>query len=190
MDGGGGGSRRRHTSWTGDWSSDVCSSDLPVSSSVPTTGKRARMASTILSVATPREPFTKTRSPSRTSFTSARAASSEVSKNLVSASPTSLEIGRASCRERVWTAVAEAAEDGIRVGRVTGVQTCALPISRFPRRFPPQENAPEWPQLFCRSQRRASLSLKQDLLPGPPLQAREPPRPKSRRTWFQPVQLR
>src|SRR5690348_18052466 len=22
-------SRRRHTSWTGDWSSDVCSSDLP-----------------------------------------------------------------------------------------------------------------------------------------------------------------
>src|SRR6266581_6308321 len=24
-------SRRRHTSWTGDWSSDVCSSDLPTS---------------------------------------------------------------------------------------------------------------------------------------------------------------
>src|SRR6266487_6310560 len=23
-------SRRRHTRWTGDWSSDVCSSDLPV----------------------------------------------------------------------------------------------------------------------------------------------------------------
>src|SRR5580765_8943063 len=23
-------SRRRHTMWTGDWSSDVCSSDLPV----------------------------------------------------------------------------------------------------------------------------------------------------------------
>src|SRR5690348_17918748 len=25
-------SRRRHTRWTGDWSSDVCSSDLPSSS--------------------------------------------------------------------------------------------------------------------------------------------------------------
>src|SRR5690625_4109750 len=37
-----------------------------------------------------------------------------------------IKIGRASCRERVekpW-----AAEDGIRDGHVTGVQTCALPI--------------------------------------------------------------
>src|SRR6267154_5936563 len=28
-------SRRRHTRWTGDWSSDVCSSDLIVKESVP-----------------------------------------------------------------------------------------------------------------------------------------------------------
>src|SRR5689334_11042998 len=34
------------------------------------------------------------------------------------------QIGRASCRERVESAV----EDGIRDGTVTGVQTCALPI--------------------------------------------------------------
>src|SRR5579863_10702426 len=27
-------SRRRHTIWTGDWSSDVCSSDLPVKASI------------------------------------------------------------------------------------------------------------------------------------------------------------
>src|SRR5699024_4489509 len=38
-----------------------------------------------------------------------------------------MEIGRASCRERgeLW----EGAEDGIRDRNVTGVQTCALPIS-------------------------------------------------------------
>src|SRR5437870_5801808 len=35
------------------------------------------------------------------------------------------QIGRASCRERGGTAE----EDGIRDGHVTGVQTCALPIS-------------------------------------------------------------
>src|SRR5690348_7379146 len=39
------------------------------------------------------------------------------------------KIGRASCRERVEIAwVGWQAEDGIRDGRVTGVQTCALPI--------------------------------------------------------------
>src|SRR5437870_1948028 len=39
------------------------------------------------------------------------------------------EIGRASCRERVEGSVSGGAEDGIRDGHVTGVQTCALPIS-------------------------------------------------------------
>src|SRR5690348_14692575 len=39
-----------------------------------------------------------------------------------------IEIGRASCRERVQNTVGVGAEDGIRDGRVTGVQTCALPI--------------------------------------------------------------
>src|SRR5690625_1891705 len=42
------------------------------------------------------------------------------------------QIGRASCRERVERgvdAVLFQAEDGIRDGHVTGVQTCALPIS-------------------------------------------------------------
>src|SRR5690625_3575136 len=39
------------------------------------------------------------------------------------------EIGRASCRERVESGEGGEAEDGIRDGHVTGVQTCALPIS-------------------------------------------------------------
>src|SRR5207244_4433935 len=41
------------------------------------------------------------------------------------------KIGRASCRERVESWVEEEAEDGIRDDLVTGVQTCALPISRL-----------------------------------------------------------
>src|SRR6266581_5627560 len=36
-------SRRRHTRWTGDWSSDVCSSDLEVPD--PFTGRAMRSAS-------------------------------------------------------------------------------------------------------------------------------------------------
>src|SRR5436305_832263 len=40
-----------------------------------------------------------------------------------------LKIGRASCREREEVKGTNAAEDGIRDADVTGVQTCALPIS-------------------------------------------------------------
>src|SRR5207253_2501613 len=39
------------------------------------------------------------------------------------------KIGRASCRERGESGVDVQEEDGIRDGHVTGVQTCALPIS-------------------------------------------------------------
>src|SRR5205823_31068 len=42
--------------------------------------------------------------------------------------PPALEIGRASCRERVELLAAAAAGDRIRGKLVTGVQTCALPI--------------------------------------------------------------
>src|SRR5438876_7777281 len=35
-------SRRRHTRWTGDWSSDVCSSDLSVAS--PHSGHRSALS--------------------------------------------------------------------------------------------------------------------------------------------------
>src|SRR5690606_15157645 len=40
-----------------------------------------------------------------------------------------IQIGRASCRERREISGAAEAEDGIRYFHVTGVQTCALPIS-------------------------------------------------------------
>src|SRR5690625_2488640 len=42
--------------------------------------------------------------------------------------PIFAEIGRASCRERVYGRVDVVADEGIRGGHVTGVQTCALPI--------------------------------------------------------------
>src|SRR5438552_889925 len=42
--------------------------------------------------------------------------------------PFPVQIGRASCRERVSMSVGAEAEDGIRDDLVTGVQTCALPI--------------------------------------------------------------
>src|SRR6266487_3534531 len=38
-------SRRRHTRWTGDWSSDVCSSDLSCSQVGPVVGRIWAMAS-------------------------------------------------------------------------------------------------------------------------------------------------
>src|SRR5699024_10713860 len=41
------------------------------------------------------------------------------------------KIGRASCREREKIREMSEAEDGIRDRNVTGVQTCALPISFF-----------------------------------------------------------
>src|SRR5690349_2997745 len=58
--------------------------------SSPAGAKRSFNALTTFSVATPRDPFTSTRSPSRTSFTISFAASSDESKNLVCDSPPSL----------------------------------------------------------------------------------------------------
>src|SRR5437879_1240862 len=46
--------------------------------------------------------------------------------------PCRLQIGRASCRERVSGGGAAQAEDGIRATSVSGVQTCALPIYNTP----------------------------------------------------------
>src|SRR5690554_5580969 len=42
--------------------------------------------------------------------------------------PQMYEIGRASCRERVYVWMVAVAVEGIRAADVTGVQTCALPI--------------------------------------------------------------
>src|SRR6185369_10886951 len=58
--------------------------------SSPANGKRSRNALTILSVATPRDPLTKIRSPSFTSLINSSATSSDESKNLAAANPASL----------------------------------------------------------------------------------------------------
>src|ERR1051325_2079377 len=65
--------------------------------SSPTNGKCSRRALTILSVATPREPFTRIKSPSLTSLMSAVAASSDESKNFVAFNPASLAPKTISC---------------------------------------------------------------------------------------------
>src|SRR5206468_2511600 len=134
-------SRRRHTISDRDWSSDVCSSDLPLTGAafpgnqIPASRispiARAILANTAL------YPL-----PNRSV--------NGVSGNFVG---DALKIGRASCRERVELAAYGAsiprnpqqscrrkltgniyfffqAEDGIRYLIVTGVQTCALPIFR------------------------------------------------------------
>src|SRR5690348_17747382 len=83
-------SRRRHTRWTGDWSSDVCSSDLPPP--VQSGGKTAFAA---------HGPCVwRSQSPSLRGPRSYRPQPSRGRRRNRSASH-SREIGRASCRERV-----------------------------------------------------------------------------------------
>src|SRR5690348_14223778 len=96
----GGSSRRRHTRWTGDWSSDVCSSDLVMPMTAPLAARPLFMPHDVFPL------------PSR-SITIYRYAgyihrqTGEV-KGSVNYMPKGMatrarrpEIGRASCRERV-----------------------------------------------------------------------------------------
>src|SRR5438876_12061072 len=80
-------SRRRHTRWTDDWSSDVCSSDLSPRGGVAS-GPPVVAPSEAPSAATGERP----------------------------------QIGRASCRERVWNDVASVAGEGTdeRIDRPAG----------------------------------------------------------------------
>src|SRR5207253_8171893 len=91
-------SRRRHTRWPRDWSSDVCSSDLPTTQRPESTEFLARPSATVAGL---------TRRNNGTPFVDSSSA-------IFSFGPTSLgslawngripvspEIGRASCRERV-----------------------------------------------------------------------------------------
>src|SRR5690606_39428915 len=77
-------SRRRHTSFSRDWSSDVCSSDLAVAASSTSAATNALMAST----------------GSRRAY--------YLGMMHATYSMMSIEIGRASCRERVLNAVGAA----------------------------------------------------------------------------------
>src|SRR6266850_5058486 len=125
-------SRRRHTRLQGDWSSDVCSSDLAGASAPRTSAtKAAKLA----------------RSPNSTPAELRRSEERRVGKECRSRwSPYHYKKkgGRWTCMSasvRKWPAEEQVslpignysmfffqAEDGIRDYKVTGVQTCALPI--------------------------------------------------------------
>src|SRR5207253_5140186 len=93
-------SRRRHTRWPRDWSSDVCSSDLPVG---PTLADLARARRRLA-----RWPPT-SRGPAGGASWAIVVALASVSVRGAVIAPSELaalgldeEIGRASCREGVW----------------------------------------------------------------------------------------
>src|SRR5437763_14831503 len=78
-------SRRRHTSYIGDWSSDVCSSDLDSTASSPS----SKPSSPVL--------CTYNRTGLEGFEDGELAVLSALADDIVA------EIGRASCRERVWS---------------------------------------------------------------------------------------
>src|SRR5690625_7489686 len=75
-------SRRRHTRWPRDWSSDVCSSDLKKS----TSSESSRSAEA---------------SGSRAANGEQRRTGPKSNRTSTNGAPAQAEIGRASCRERV-----------------------------------------------------------------------------------------
>src|SRR5256886_9195555 len=82
-------SRRRHTRFDCDWSSDVCSSDL-ILSTLPSAGVGALLALTVTGY-----------DLSLVSFIGIILLMGIVKKNAIMMIDFALEIGRASCRERV-----------------------------------------------------------------------------------------
>src|SRR5256885_5642570 len=82
-------SRRRHTRLQGDWSSDVCSSDLdPVKN-------------TMTQIPIPVKPGTPQAEPEEVLAASAYWGTEPISTAKATAHSLMMEIGRASCRERV-----------------------------------------------------------------------------------------
>src|SRR5689334_5401404 len=145
-------SRRRHTRWNCDWSSDVCSSDLGfTNSSSPSAGPTSTdSANSAKAGATPAGS-----SPGAPSG-QAGSASNPFSSDQLSRSE-ERRVGK-ECRS-AWAAYRTTtqwrsparralgvffyqAEDGIRDGTVTGVQTCALPISVLPTVAVPRQDLP------------------------------------------------
>src|SRR5690606_12278250 len=125
-------SRRRHTRFSRDWSSDVCSSDLCAPATTPT-----RPSSW------PRPPRPSPRPPrpaspdwtSSPSTTTPHRAARRRSRSGNRPSPNCAANARSEERRvgKEWTTRGHPqAEDGIRDFHVTGVQTCALPISVRP----------------------------------------------------------
>src|SRR5438876_3048330 len=81
-------SRRRHTRWTGDWSSDVCSSDLPAYTSL-TCGVEGGAGDRGEGAAAGQRGVR-------------RALSLNADIRRPACAVSAVKIGRASCRERVW----------------------------------------------------------------------------------------
>src|SRR4051794_34900999 len=132
-------SRRRHTRWTGDWSSDVCSSDLQYENSsngdflldkhpsidgVWLAGGRSeeRRVGKEGRSGRPRS-YSKKKGPQPTGSAGARTPSTWPRY------PRRERADQGGGRPPTLQFFFFQAEDGIRDGRVTGVQTCALPIS-------------------------------------------------------------
>src|SRR5205814_6605851 len=91
-------SRRRHTRWPPDWSSDVCSSDLHGL----TRRFDGRVAVEDLNVAIPEGTVFGFLGPNGAGkTTTVRLLAALIAPSAGDA----IEIGRASCRERVWSAV-------------------------------------------------------------------------------------
>src|SRR5207247_4168988 len=91
-------SRRRHTRSTRDWSSDVCSSDLLMTSFCAFCALTCAFCVPF--------PFRCAKPgggeyPARTTLVAAEAALASKSADYLPPQPTSHQIGRASCRERV-----------------------------------------------------------------------------------------
>src|SRR5690606_39865149 len=96
-------SRRRHTSFSRDWSSDVCSSDLIEPSPSTSTRLPLRWRTSNISVLYESDLplYASSHSPRCTTYS----ASGKASRKL----PSFSKIGRASCRERVRLEVLESA---------------------------------------------------------------------------------
>src|SRR5215208_6071952 len=120
-------SRRRHTRWPRDWSSDVCSSDLTGvdrrglgrghAPKFYGTGRPARVRSEERRVGkecrSRWSPYHSKKKPAARSLQKCRKFNAQTQR-------------RKDAKKR--NAFFFQAEDGIRDGHVTGVQTCALPI--------------------------------------------------------------
>src|SRR4051794_41189061 len=97
-------SRRRHTRWTGDWSSDVCSSDLGLAAgSTAARRQLGRVEQTLLvrRVVSGAQLSGYTRSAAHAGFAeSLERTLDELDEGLLSPDAVEGEIGRASCRGR------------------------------------------------------------------------------------------
>src|SRR5689334_17368600 len=148
--------RRRHTRWNCDWSSDVCSSDLDGHTTCDVTPYAASSWPSVSVSATrseerrvgkeyrtrwapPKEKKTRPEPTCASSHRTTRWPRPASRSTPVAACGPMAAIPQASASSRWWpkpwcrstwtTRFFFQAEDGIRDGTVTGVQTCALPIS-------------------------------------------------------------